>query len=156
MKNNKEMIEKLRDNAELVWASYGYFHLTNESYKPEEHSKDWERLKYFRELKEIELDTTLDEKFRPIHTDILDITYKYYLDEDGNPKDGIILGFFAKKLFDGDFSPNQAKRFFERYDLLDYYPKDNSKGFHACLFREIATQQYTFAIRGTEFKEIKQ
>lgn len=26
---NKEIVEKLRDNAELAWASYGYFHLTD-------------------------------------------------------------------------------------------------------------------------------
>ncbi len=25
--SNKEQIRKLRDNSELAWASYGYFHL---------------------------------------------------------------------------------------------------------------------------------
>lgn len=29
MLNNKQQIQKFRDNAELAWASYGYFHLTD-------------------------------------------------------------------------------------------------------------------------------
>lgn len=29
MLNNKQQIQKLRDNAELAWASYDYFHLTD-------------------------------------------------------------------------------------------------------------------------------
>ncbi len=42
----------------------------------------------------------------------------------------------------GDFSPTQAKRFFDKYDLLDFYPKFDTKnnkqiqGFHACLFQD--------------------
>ena len=38
----------------------------------------------------------------------------------------------------GDFSPTQVKRFFDKYDLLDFYPKFDTKnnkqqkGFHAC------------------------
>lgn len=27
--DNKGLITKLRDNAELAWAAYGYFHLTD-------------------------------------------------------------------------------------------------------------------------------
>lgn len=79
------------------------------------------------------------------YADILDITYKYYLDDNDKPKDG----FFDDRLFDGDFSPLQAKQFFERYDLLEYYPKDNSKGFHACLFQDRESKEHILAIRGS-------
>ncbi|EPV5507836.1 hypothetical protein ACV7FS_001826 [Campylobacter jejuni] len=74
--DNKGLITKLRDNAELPWAAYGYFHLANESYKPEENSKDWKRLKYFRDIKE---DTT--QSVFPTLIDILNIEYKYFKDE---------------------------------------------------------------------------
>ena len=117
---NKELIKKLRDNAELAWASYGYFHLADKNYKPEGWwNKDKKKLDEF-----INKYNT-----RPTPTDILNIEYN--------------------SLFSGDMSPNQAKRFFERYDLLEYYPKDNSKGFHACLFRDKESKQYTLAIRGS-------
>ncbi|EMZ41026.1 hypothetical protein LS77_009625 [Helicobacter bilis] len=66
----------------------------------------------------------------------------------------------------GDFSPTQVKRFFDKYDLLDFYPKFDKKnnkqkeGFHACLFGEKKLQShsetkeksytnYTLAIRGS-------
>ncbi|HDZ4273852.1 TPA: hypothetical protein RTB45_001801, partial [Campylobacter jejuni] len=108
--DNKGLITKLRDNAELPWAAYGYFHLANESYKPEENSKDWKRLKYFRDIKE---DTT--QSVFPTLIDILNIEYKYFKDE----KTGKLKnGFFD----DGDFSPLQAKQFFSRYDLLKHCP----------------------------------
>ncbi|WP_181881873.1 hypothetical protein [Helicobacter sp. MIT 14-3879] len=46
---NKEIINKLKENAELAWASYGYFHLANKDYKPEGWwNKDKERLDEFR------------------------------------------------------------------------------------------------------------
>ncbi|EOH7148841.1 hypothetical protein ACMC3T_001640 [Campylobacter coli] len=46
--NNKEQIKKLKDNAELAMASYGYFHLADKSYN---HNDKYEkRLKEFREL----------------------------------------------------------------------------------------------------------
>ncbi|RDU60893.1 hypothetical protein CQA53_10590, partial [Helicobacter didelphidarum] len=97
--------------------------------------------------------------------DILDITYKYYLDDNGKPKNGLL----DDKLFDGDFSPLQAKRFFERYDLLEHCPNTDS-GFSATLFGEKRKQKnieskeisytaeygyinYILAFRGTELKE---
>ena len=48
---NKEMIGKLKDNAELAWAAYGYFHLADLNYKPDKYSKDEKRLQYFRDRK---------------------------------------------------------------------------------------------------------
>ena len=37
--NNQEQIKKLRDNAELAMASYGYFHLADKSYKHNDEDK---------------------------------------------------------------------------------------------------------------------
>ncbi|TLE07334.1 hypothetical protein [Helicobacter bilis] len=156
MSNNKERIKKLRDCAELAWAAYGYFHLVNKNYK--HNDKDKKRLEHFPKL----LKHLGEEKRDPTYADILDITYKYYLDDNGKPKDG----FFDDRLFDGDFSPTQAKRFFERYDLLDHCSNTES-GFSATLFGEKRKQtnketkeisytseygyiNYVLAIRGTE------
>lgn len=156
--NNKEQIKKLRDNAELAWAAYGYFHLADKEYKHDDNDK--ERLKEFKDnfKKYKPNDTQRDLTY----TDILDITYKYYLDKNGKPKDS----WYHNRLFDGDFSPLQAKRFFERYDLLIHQPNTDS-GFSATLFGEKRKQtnteskatQYTndygytnyiLAFRGTE------
>lgn len=63
------------------------------------------------------------------YADILDIAYKYYLGDNSKPKDG----FFDDRLFDGDFSPLQAQRFFSRYDLLIHQP-NTEPGFSATLF----------------------
>nr|WP_252365982.1 hypothetical protein [Campylobacter jejuni] len=38
--NNKEQIKKLRDNAELAWASYGYFDFIDKQYSFDEKDKD--------------------------------------------------------------------------------------------------------------------
>ena len=156
MSNNKERIKKLRDCAELAWAAYGYFHLVNKNYK--HNDKDKKRLEHFPKL----LKHLGEEKRDPTYADILDITYKYYLDDNGKPKDG----FFDDRLFDGDFSPLQAQRFFSRYDLLIHQPNTES-GFSATLFGEKTKQKnteskeisytseygyinYTLAIRGTK------
>ena len=89
--------------------------------------KDEKRLEHFPKL----LKHLGEEKRDPTYADILDITYKYYLDDNGKPKDG----FFDDRLFDGDFSPLQAKRFFSRYDLLIHQP-NTEPGFSATLFGE--------------------
>ncbi|MGJ0159249.1 hypothetical protein ACP0SI_09390, partial [Campylobacter coli] len=163
--NNKEQIKKLKDNAELAMASYGYFHLADKSYN---HNDKYEkRLKEFRELKAKALGKEIDESIYPTYADILNITYKYYLDDNGKPKDGL----FDDELFSGDFSPLQAKQFFSRYDLLKHCPNTNS-GFSATLFGEKRKQKnteskeisytseygyinYILAIRGTEISSFK-
>lgn len=141
--NNKEQIKKLRDNAELAWAAYGYFHLADKEYKHDDNDK--ERLKEFKDnfKKYKPNDTQRDLTY----TDILDITYKYYLDKNGKPQDS----WYHKHFLGGDFSPIQAQRFFERYDLLIHQPNTES-GFSATLFQNKETKEYTLAIRGTEFK----
>ena len=132
---NKEQINKIKNNAELAWAAYGYFHLANKSYNPDS-GKDKDKLDYFRK------GNLNKENSHPTLTNILNIDYQYYIDE----KTGKVTN---DKFLGGDFTPNQAKRFFEKYDLLDFYPKDNSKGFHACLFQDKQTKEFTLAMRGS-------
>ncbi|RDU58816.1 hypothetical protein CQA53_11830, partial [Helicobacter didelphidarum] len=81
MSNNKERIKKLRDNAELAWASYGYFDRLKYNYAQDEDSK--KALEEFREIKGKETAIITP-------ADILDITYKYYLDDNGKPKNGLL------------------------------------------------------------------
>ena len=137
---NKQMISKLKDNAELAQAAYGYFDLIGKRFKNDEK-------KYG------------DKVDKPITLhDILDITYKDYETQDSTFSNTLKLK--------GDFAPTQAKRFFDKYDLLDFYPKFDTKnnkqqeGFHTCLFGEKKLQShsetkeksytnYTLAIRGS-------
>ncbi|WP_144600802.1 lipase family protein [Campylobacter coli] len=160
--SNKEQIRKLRDNSELAWASYGYFHYFLEQQKKS----------YAVWLQDESGKNRLDENKKAITksidlNDVLDIEYKglevIKLDIFGNPEK---IG----KL-DGDFSPLQAKQFFSRYDLLKHCPNTNS-GFSATLFGEKRKQidsktkeesytseygyiNYILAIRGTEMSSFK-
>lgn len=93
---NKERIKKLRDNAELAMASYGYFHLVGKSIKKDN--------KIVKEA--------------ITQTDILDVTYNGYKVKDT----GLIFDDELK----GDFAPLQAQRFFSRYDLLIHQPNTES------------------------------
>ncbi|XAK34847.1 hypothetical protein AAID95_03250 [Campylobacter coli] len=120
--HHKQQIQKFRDNAELAWASYGYFHFIGKNYNLR--NKDKEKLDSFIK----------DNNRMPTYTDILNMEYN--------------------SLFDGEFSPLQAKQFFSRYDLLKHCPNTNS-GFSATLFQNKETKEYTLAIRGTEPKEVK-
>ena len=139
---NKQQIQKLRDNAELAMASYGYFHLIGKKFKDEKEYGD-------RKNTEITLH------------DILDSTYKGYVTSDHttliNPEE-----------LDGDFSPTQAENFFKRYDLLEHCPNTDS-GFSATLFKDLGEfdkkantrkavdkdSQYILSIRGTELSTNK-
>lgn len=106
--NNKQQIQKLRDNAELAMASYGYFHLIGKKIKNDE-------------------DEYGDKANKPITLhDILDITYKDYETQDSTFSNTLKLK--------GDFAPTQAKRFFEKYDLLKHCPDTESSGFSATFF----------------------
>lgn len=134
--DNKQQVDKLRDNAELAWASYGYFHCVGNKFDIKDENK----------IVSLE--------------NVLDITYK-------NSKIIDEKGFKLGKL-DGDFSPTQAKRFFERYDLLEHCPNTNS-GFSATLFKDLGEfdkktntrnavdkdSQYILSIRGTELSTNK-
>ena len=119
--NNKKLINKLKSNAELAMAAYGYFHLIDKGF-------DNQRNK------------TEEKRIITLH-DILDSTYNGYKTPNhklGNPEE-----------LDGDMTPTQAKRFFSRYDLLIHQPNTES-GFSATLFQNKESKEYTLAIRGTE------
>ncbi|EMZ37013.1 hypothetical protein LS77_011365 [Helicobacter bilis] len=103
--DGNEQIKKLRDYAELAWASYGHFHLADKDYGP----KGW-----WNEDKK-KLDEFIKNNKRiPTHTDILNIEYK--------------------QIFKGDFAPLQAQNFFERYELLIHQPNTESSDFSATFF----------------------
>lgn len=115
---NKEQIQKLRDYAELAWASYGYFDLLD---------------KKFKELKD--KDKTRSETITL--TDILNINYKGYKVVDANnEKIGTL---------NGEFGELQIKHFFKRYDLIEHCPNTDS-GFSATLFKNKSTKEFIFAI----------
>ncbi len=137
---NKEQIKKLRDNAELAMANYGYFNLVGKKFDNKDEYND-------RKNTEI------------TQTDILDVTYKGYITSEHTT-------LINPEKLNGDFAPTQAKRFFERYDLLDHCSNTES-GFSATFFGEKRKQtnketkeisytseygyiNYVLAIRGTE------
>ena len=138
---NKILINKLKENAELAMAAYGYFHLADSKYDFNKDEIDKRRLKEFRKRKDDEFNVSL----YPTPTDILNIEYKYFKDKNDKPQDS----WYHKHFLGGDFSPLQAKRFFEKYDLLKHCPNTES-GFSATLFQNKETKEYTLAIRGTE------
>ena len=145
--NNKQQIQKLRDNAELAWAAYGYYDLitndTNQSFMvlKDEKGKD-------------KMDSNGNPMTKQVNLiDIMDITHKDY--KVYKPSRLPTLKPDELGTLKGDFAPTQAKRFFDKYDLLDFYPKFDTKnnkqiqGFHACLFQDKESKQYTLAIRGS-------
>ena len=145
--NNKRQIEKLRDNAELAIAAYGYFDLMGQRFDK-------------KILKDIDREST------PIitQTDILDSVYNGYIAMGKNRwGQDIELGTLK-----GDFTPTQAKNFFDRYDLLEHCPNTDS-GFSATLFKDLGEvdkkantrkavdkdSQYILSFRGTELSTNK-
>ncbi|WP_394950427.1 hypothetical protein [uncultured Helicobacter sp.] len=92
-------------------AAYGYFHLeTSENNPTFINVKD-------NEEQEIQKEISL--------TDILDITYKDY--EVYIPSRLPTLKPDELGTLKGDMTPTQVKNFFEKYDLLDFYPKFDTK-----------------------------
>ena len=167
---NKILINKLKDNAELAMAAYGYFHLADSKYDFNKDNRDKKRLKYFRDIKRDELikqnPNTTDQELQntyPTPSDILNMEYKYFKDEKTGKTQ---KGLFNDDFLSGDMTPTQAKRFFEKYDVLIHQP-NTSSGFSATLFGEKRKQtnteskessytskygytNYILAIRGTE------
>ncbi|MDY5821611.1 MAG: hypothetical protein SPJ83_02260 [Helicobacter sp.] len=123
--SNKQQINRLRDNAELAWASYGYFDLVGKKFDNKDKYNDRKN-------------TVIT-----LH-DILDSTYKDYVTSNHTT---LINPEYLK----GDFSPLQAKRFFSRYDLLIHQPNTES-GFSATLFQNKESKEFTLAIISTESK----
>ena len=114
-----EKIKDLRDYAELAWASYGYFDLLGKKFADKKEYKG-------RENTEITLH------------DILDSTYNGYIAMGKNRwNQDIELGTLK-----GDMTPTQAKRFFERYELIHHIPNTLS-GFSATIFYDIKESNTT-------------
>ncbi|WP_181882482.1 hypothetical protein, partial [Helicobacter didelphidarum] len=152
---NKEQIKKLRDYAELSWASYGYFH-----YFLEQQKKSYFMLLQDKDgnILKNQDDTPLTQTIEIKH--ILNGEYKKYniAEYDHHIKKYITIGTLK-----GDMSPNQAKRFFERYKLVEHCPNTDS-GFSGTLFEDLGEidkstgkrkevskdSKYILAIRGTE------
>ena len=138
---NKILINKLKENAELAMAAYGYFHLADSKYDFNKDEIDKRRLKEFRKRKDDEFNVSL----YPTPTDILNIEYKYFKDKNDKPQDS----WYHKHFLDGDFTPTQAKRFLERYELIHHIPNTLS-GFSATIFYDIKESNTT-----TNTKEFK-
>ncbi|EMZ41020.1 lipase family protein [Helicobacter bilis] len=151
---NREIIKKLRDNAELAWASYFYFDLLKDSngiprkiYQLDEQGQKIKDKNYPREYREtpINLEHIINKKYYNQEVLVnLEQSNDIFTKMRNRAKDS----FNSDKL-GGEFGDIQTKEFLKRYYLLDYYPKDNSKGLHACLFRDKESKQYTLAIRGS-------
>ncbi len=156
---NKKLINKMKNAAELAWAAYGYYHLATTS-------KNQSFIELKKENSQIDSDENFIEKEITL-IDIMDSTYKNYEAHCFNPPQTKKKEKIGK--LDGDMTPTQAKRFFERYDILIHQPNTES-GFSATLFGEKRKQtnteskeksytnqygyvNYILAIRGTEFKE---
>lgn len=138
---NKLLVNKMKNNAELAMAAYGYYDLitnnTNQS---------------FIILKDEKGNDKTDSDGNPITkqinlTDILDITYKDYkvyipsrLPTIPPEKVGTLKG---------DFSPTQAKNFLKKYDILIHQPNTHS-GFSATLFYDKEKDRFVAGFRGTE------
>ncbi|MDY5950469.1 MAG: hypothetical protein SPJ16_04670 [Helicobacter sp.] len=140
---NKILINKLKDNAELAMAAYGYFHLADSKYDFNKDEIDKRRLKEFRKRKDDEFNVSL----YPTPTDILNIEYKYFKDKNDKPQDS----WYHKHFLGGDMTPTQAKRFFDKYDMLIHQPNTES-GFSATLFQNKESKEFTLAIISTESK----
>lgn len=132
---NKDFIIKFKDNAELAMASYGYFDRLQWNIEANNNIQIKKRMEKFRTqyAKLHNLDIKKDK-------DIIQNTEVTLLD---------ILNVEYNNVLGGDFSPTQAKRFFEKYDMLIHQPNTHS-GFSATLFQNKESKEYTLAIRGTE------
>lgn len=112
---NKDTINRIKNAAELAWAAYGYFDLVGKKFDDKKEYGNRTNTKI------------------TLH-DILDSTYVNYETHDST--------FTNTLKLKGDMTPTQVKNFFEKYELLDYYPKFDTKnnrqkeGFHACLFQD--------------------
>ena len=137
---NKLLIHKLKNNAELAWAAYGYYDLMTNS-----DSRLFIEIQNKKNENSTKKEITL--------TDIMDNTfadYKVY-------KPQLSPNIKPDKVgtLNGDFTPTQLQHFFEHYDLLEHCPNTDS-GFSATLFKDTKADskdsEYILSIRGTEFK----
>ena len=109
---NKILINKLRDNAELAWAAYGYFHLADSKYDFNKNEIDKKRLEEFRKIKKQKLEQdniqNADQELQntyPTPADILNMEYKYFKDKNDKPQDS----WYHKHFLGGDFTLHKQK-----------------------------------------------
>ena len=135
---NKTLINKLKNAAELAQAAYGYYDLMTSDTNP-----------LFIKLKNENSQANSNEDFSKKETtliDIMDSSYKNYEVYFFNPK--------TKKeekvgTLKGEFTPTQAKRFFERYELIHHIPNTLS-GFSATIFYDTQKDRFVVGFRGAE------
>lgn len=114
---NKLLIHKLKNNAELAWVAYGYYDLM---------TSDTNQL--FLVLKDKKGKDRTDSNGNPITQeinliDIMDSYAKYnVVGKDKWDKDFEKVG-----TLNGDFTPTQAKNFFDRHDVLIHQPNTEYK-----------------------------
>ena len=137
---NKLLINKMKNAAELAQAAYGYYDLM---------TSDTNQL--FIVLKDEKGNDKTDSNKNPITkeialTDIMDSSYAKHnvVGKDKWGKDFDKVGTLK-----GDMTPTQAKRFFDKCDILIHQPNTES-GFSATLFQNKESKEYTLAFRGTE------
>ena len=129
---NKLLINKMKNAAELAWAAYGYYDLV-----ANDTNLLFIKLKNEKENNEANSDDNFTKKEINL-ADIMDSTFANYevYKSQLSPK----LKPEKVATLKGDFTPTQAKSFFSRYDLLIHQPNTES-GFSATLFGEKRKQR---------------
>lgn len=129
---NKEFVKKLKDNAELAQASYGYYDLVTSNTN-----------QLFLILKDEKGRDRIDSNKNPIRREInlTDIMNSDYAGHSVVGKYKYGKRFEAVGTLKGDFATTQAKNFFERYDLLVHQPNTDS-GFSATLFYDAQKDRF--------------
>lgn len=124
----KEKINKLRDYAELAWASYFYF--------------DFDLKGYI--LQENETIVTLSE--------LVSLSYNGKI-AGKKEKVGQEYSFIGKGELNGEFGELQARNFSQRYEIKFHQPNTLS-GFSATLFYDKEKDKFVAGFRGTEVTKI--
>ncbi|EAL1123593.1 hypothetical protein B7669_07850 [Campylobacter coli] len=122
----KEKINKLRDYAELAWASYFYFDLKG----------------YI--LQENETIVILNE--------LVSLSYNGKI-AGKKEKVGQEYSFIGKGELNGEFGELQARNFSQRYEIKFHQPNTLS-GFSATLFYDKQKDEFIVGFRGTEVTKI--
>ncbi len=125
--NNKQQIQKLRDNAELAWAAYGYYDLitndTNQSFMvlKDEKGKD-------------KMDSNGNPMTKQVNLiDIMDITYGYYdlITNDTNQSFMVLKDEKGKDKMDSNGNPMTKQ--VNLIDIMDITYKDYKVYKPSCL-----------------------
>ena len=161
--NNKQQINKLRDNAELAQASYFYFDFLKDSnniprkiYELDSKNDKIKDEKYPRGYKEIEitLEHIVNQKY--YNHEVL-VNLEKGDDIFTKMKNEAKDSFNLDKL-NGEFSEIQAKNFAKRYKIK-FHQANTLSGFSATLFKNTKADskdsQYILSFRGTEISTNK-